>query len=232
MAQNPQSPLELNLSEWEFVPDNTSCVELGLEDFKTLISNEVIDPDYFRSEPRDFIQQFSDINNQVGDEEESKINPKNEEPMNCTKSGSSAPKQSTAEEEEEMEIWEGIRGGIWKCRPTALGALCSIGAAAAATIFVLALGGREVQQQPHRCWRRSSVAQFRVHRDHDEVRPEPAVFENLAGKLNTALAVARGMPAVARAANISFGGYYSRPLINSGPSPSDDTCSCSFRGRR
>ncbi|KAK8918881.1 hypothetical protein KSP39_PZI022038 [Platanthera zijinensis] len=210
MAKNPQSPLELNLSEWEFLPDNTSCVDLALEGFKTLISNEVIDPDYFRSEPRDFIQQFSDINNQDGGEEETKINPKKEEPLNGTKSGRSSPKQSTAEaeaEEKEMEIWEGIWGGLWKCRPTAVGALCSIGAAAA-TICVLALGGREVQHPPHRCRRWSSVAQFRVHSDHEEVRPEPAVFENLAGKLNKQLAVARGMPAMARAANISFGGYY------------------------
>ncbi|XP_020590189.1 uncharacterized protein LOC110031365 [Phalaenopsis equestris] len=225
--------------EWEFLPDNSSFLELGLDKIEDLFSNEIIYTDYFREEPK-LIQQ-TPADNQ---EEESQlqdisishvflkiINPKIEEELIESTRSSSEPKQSVSEfvvreieaspsilvmeekvsfgemggseEEEEKEIWEGIGIGLWRRRFMGAAALFSIGAAAAVTICVVVLGGRE-GKQPGRRQHRSNLFQFHFH---DEQKSMSRVVEQ-ASRLNHALAAARGSPTMMRPAKISFGGCY------------------------
>ncbi|XP_078429945.1 uncharacterized protein LOC144701980 isoform X2 [Wolffia australiana] len=89
------------------------------------------------------------------------------------------------EEEEEMEKKKSIVQPVknsWK-----IGALCSIGVAAA-TVFIFVLSGPP-RQRPRQ------KMQFRIFTD-----------EQMAARLNQAMSAARGVPMTR--AHISFGGYY------------------------
>ncbi|KAL0911447.1 hypothetical protein M5K25_019589 [Dendrobium thyrsiflorum] len=238
MEKTVQDPLETNLEEWEFLPDNTSFLEFGLDDIEDLISNEIIYTDYFREE-RKLIQQtpahnqeedsqfkdisishvfFKMINPKVDEElieltrpsyeqstvevvvQEIEVTPSvylTKEKVNLAEKGELTKEE---EDEEEKAIWEGIGIRIWRWKLMGVGALFSIGAAAAATICVVAFGGREGKQPPHRRHQhQSNLLQFHFHNQDQSV----SQLVEKASRLNQALAAARGTPA-----KISFGGCY------------------------
>ncbi|MQL81348.1 hypothetical protein Taro_013814 [Colocasia esculenta] len=85
---------------------------------------------------------------------------------------------------------------IWRWRVTGVGALCSIGVAAA-TICIFILSGR--QRHKHQ---QNQKLQFQIC--HDEKSIKQVVRQ--ATRINQAISVVRGVP-MARA-HISFGGYY------------------------
>lgn len=205
MDKTLQDPLETNLEEWEFLPDNTSFFQFGLDEIEDLISNEIIYTDYFREEPK-LIQQapahdqdeeaqlknisishvfFKIINPQVDAELIEKTTRPSSEPkqrmVELVEREIEAPpsvlfmeekvllgEKGDLEEEEEKAIWEGIGIGIWRWRLMGVGALFSVGAAAAATICVVAFGGREAKESPYRRRHQRNIVQFHFH-DEDKV---------------------------------------------------------------
>ncbi|XP_073108176.1 uncharacterized protein [Elaeis guineensis] len=97
--------------------------------------------------------------------------------------------------------WESFGFNIWRWRLAGIGALCSIGVAAA-TICIFILGGRQRQKQQHQNQR----IQFQIYADDQRIKQ----MVQQATRLNHALSAARGGP-MTRAQNvahISFGGYY------------------------
>ncbi|KAG0451368.1 hypothetical protein HPP92_013767 [Vanilla planifolia] len=50
MEKTLHDPLELDMEEWENLPDNT-FLDLGLKEVKNLLSKEIIFANYFREEP-------------------------------------------------------------------------------------------------------------------------------------------------------------------------------------
>ncbi|KAI0498002.1 hypothetical protein KFK09_021243 [Dendrobium nobile] len=244
MEKTLQDPLETNFEEWEFLPDNSSFLEFGLDDIEDLISNEIIYTDYFREEPKLIQQtpahnqeedsQFKDIS--ISHVFFKMINPKVDEEIRELKRPSYELEQSTVEVvveeieaapsvylmeekvnlaekgelteeegEEEKAMWEGIGIRIWRWRIMGVGALFSIGAAAAATICVVAFGGREGKQPPYRRHQhQSNLLQFHFHNEDQSVNQ----LVEQASRLNQALAAARGTPTMMRTAKISFGGSY------------------------
>ncbi|XP_068638176.1 uncharacterized protein [Aristolochia californica] len=87
-------------------------------------------------------------------------------------------------------------GGVtfWKWRITGIGALCSIGVAAA-TICIFTIGSRQRQKQQNQYQK----LRFQIYSDDKRIRD----VVHHASKLNQAL---RGVPLTR--ANITFGGYY------------------------
>ncbi|KAJ6796585.1 Uncharacterized protein M6B38_219250 [Iris pallida] len=115
------------------------------------------------------------------------------------------------EEEEEEELYdekEGTDGQdrdnkrrrrpCWEGFGLKVGALCSVGAAAAVTICIFVLGGH---QQPNRD-KYSQRLQFQIYTDDKGVKQAM----QQASRLNCTLVAARGVQT--RRAHISFGGHY------------------------
>ncbi|XP_074351128.1 uncharacterized protein LOC141690298 isoform X2 [Apium graveolens] len=83
---------------------------------------------------------------------------------------------------------------MWKWSLTGVGAICSFGVAAAATICIIILGNSQ-QQRKHQ------KLQFKIYAD-DKIKE----VVNQTSRLNDAMSAARGLP-IARA-HITYGGYY------------------------
>lgn len=104
--------------------------------------------------------------------------------------------EKTSEKPDIKEKQIGLK--IWKWRVMgSVGALCSIGVAAA-TLCIFILGGRQLQKHQHQ----NQKIQFQIYTD--EKRINQVVQQ--ATRLNHALSAARGVPMTR--AHISFGGYY------------------------
>ncbi|CAN6476649.1 unnamed protein product [Victoria cruziana] len=100
--------------------------------------------------------------------------------------------------EEEKSSDDGRGFGIWGWRVTRLGALCSLGVAAA-TICIIVLG-RQSQMQH----RQQQSQKFRFNSCADDSRIKQAARQ--ASRLNQAMSAIRGVPFTG--AQITFGGYY------------------------
>ncbi|KAK4757340.1 hypothetical protein SAY87_018641 [Trapa incisa] len=86
---------------------------------------------------------------------------------------------------------------IWKWGLCGIGALCSIGVAAAATCCILILGSRQCKEN-----RLKHKIRFQIYTDDKRIKQ----VVHHATKLNEAISAARGVPVTG--AHITFGGYY------------------------
>lgn len=88
---------------------------------------------------------------------------------------------------------------MWKWSLTGIGAICSFGVAAAATICIIILGNSQ-QQRKHQL--NHQKLQFKIYADDKKIKE----VVSQTSRLNDAMSAARGIP-LARA-HITFGGYY------------------------
>lgn len=88
---------------------------------------------------------------------------------------------------------------MWKWSLTGIGAICSFGVAAAATICIIILGNSQ-QQRKHQLNHQN--LQFKIYADDKKIKE----VVSQTSRLNDAMSAARGIP-LARA-HITFGGYY------------------------
>ncbi|XP_020080334.1 uncharacterized protein LOC109704000 [Ananas comosus] len=114
-----------------------------------------------------------------------------------------------SEDKKGNQLLEGIGFTVWRWRVNGIGALCSIGVAAAATICVFILGGKHKHQQQHQHQHQhqhqkhqQQKLQFQIYTEDKRIKQ--AVQQ--ATRLNQAISAMRGAP-ITRA-HISFGGYY------------------------
>lgn len=105
---------------------------------------------------------------------------------------------SSCDDNKEKGWLEGFGFSIWRWRLTGIGALCSIGVAAA-TICIFMLGGHQRHRQQHQ----TEKIQFQIYTDDKNLKQ----IVQHASRLNQVISASRGAPPVTRA-NISFGGYY------------------------
>ncbi|KAL1814207.1 hypothetical protein ACET3Z_024272 [Daucus carota] len=84
---------------------------------------------------------------------------------------------------------------MWKWSLTGIGAICSFGVAAAATICIIIIGNSQ-QQRKHQ------KLQFQIYADDKKIKE----VVTQTSRLNDAMSAARGIP-LARA-HITYGGYY------------------------
>lgn len=88
---------------------------------------------------------------------------------------------------------------MWKWSLTGIGAICSFGVAAAATICIIILGNSQ-QQRKHQL--NHQKLQFKIYADDKKIKE----VVSQTSRLNDAMSAARGIP-LARA-HITYGGYY------------------------
>ncbi|XP_008813731.1 uncharacterized protein LOC103724295 [Phoenix dactylifera] len=143
------------------------------------------------------------------EEEKEEEDCKVEETKEHTKSKNSAFEKEAEKDEDHLEsevkgkpCWESFGCDMWRWRLTGIGALCSTGVAAAATLCMLLLGGRQRQKQQHQNQR----IQFQIYGDDKRITQ----MVQQATRLNQALSAVRGAPMARHqnVAHISFRGYY------------------------
>ncbi|CAL9104069.1 unnamed protein product [Musa textilis] len=246
--------LEMDLEEWEFLPDSKSFLDSGHGSKKDVLLKEIIvDMNYFicpshpmasneRLLPVVSVGKSSDdaVGREVKDIgvvasvihanqpdvvsqvffKKLKENEFVDMKMDSPKSGSRSaitphaePEHAQLEEneEEEMEMekeeedrtgpeikgkacWDGFGFTICNRRLAGVGAFCSMGAAAAATICIFIFGGRQ-QQRNHKI-------QFKIYTDDKRVKE----MVQQTTRLKQALSAARAAPMTR--AHITFGGCY------------------------
>eukprot|EP00268_Persea_americana_P031670 TRINITY_DN30905_c0_g1_i3.p1 TRINITY_DN30905_c0_g1~~TRINITY_DN30905_c0_g1_i3.p1 ORF type:complete len:281 (-),score=69.32 TRINITY_DN30905_c0_g1_i3:1050-1892(-) len=106
----------------------------------------------------------------------------------------------TGPETKEKGCWEGGKLNIWRWRVTGIGALCSMGVAAAG-VFIFILGGHQRQKQQSQ----NPKLQFQIYAEDKSIKQ---VVQH-ASRLNQALSSLREVPLTR--AHITFGGYYDGP---------------------
>uniref|UniRef100_A0A5B6ZDX5 DUF6821 domain-containing protein n=1 Tax=Davidia involucrata TaxID=16924 RepID=A0A5B6ZDX5_DAVIN len=87
---------------------------------------------------------------------------------------------------------------IWKWSSTGIGAICSFGVAAAATLCIIILGSSQRNKQLHQ----NQKLRFQIYTDDKRIKQ----VVHHATKLNEAISAVRGVPLTR--AHITFGGYY------------------------
>ncbi|KAG0477388.1 hypothetical protein HPP92_014229 [Vanilla planifolia] len=215
MEKTLHDPLELDMEEWEYLPDNT-FLDLGLKEVKNSLSKEIIFANYFREEPELIPkaelseERISNVFHELESTDIVASSPETGtvvilEPQQDSTGKEEGKLQGQEEEEgKEKPIWEGFSIAICRGSVAAIGALCSVGVATAATVCFLLLGGQRHKQLPRRHHHDTNVFRFGLQSDGKRLTQ---VAEQ-AGRLNQALAAARGVPSMTRSAHISFGGYY------------------------